>query len=150
MHFNFESHIKLIPKVLLILIYLTNVLIEVFGAESAANSGHKIESSHSNQIKSFDDSIYFKINWLGDNPDSDPEIDRHIRRFEEQLDEKSIEPKVENVCQNVINSDVMINLNAIQDVVQDDNTLYITTASNEKYICTLPQIDSVVSQTIFS
>ncbi|CAG2116286.1 unnamed protein product, partial [Medioppia subpectinata] len=31
------------------------------------------------------------------------------------------------------------------DVVQDDNHLYITTASQEKYVCVLPQIDSVTS-----
>ena len=79
-------------KLLMISVYFSNVLIEVM-----SNSGHKIESSHSNQIKSFDDSIYFKINWLGNNPESDPEIDKHILQFQQLFDDKSNEPKVLNI-----------------------------------------------------
>ncbi|CAG2182099.1 unnamed protein product, partial [Oppiella nova] len=78
----------------------------------------KIETSHQNENKFFDDSIYYKINWLGDRHETiTDDIHQHITAFAD----KSNEPK---------------------DLVHDDHTLYITTASHEKYVCVLPQIDS--------
>ena len=96
MHFNHNFSIRFVANFSLIAIYFVSyVLIEVL-SNSVPNSGHKIESSHSNQIKSFDDSIYFKINWLGNNPESDPQIDKHIHYFDQLLDQNSNQPKVQN------------------------------------------------------
>lgn len=58
---------------------------------SQESAQHKIESSHSNQIKSFDDSIYFRINWLSE---TNPDVDQHIQKFSQYLNDKSNEAKV--------------------------------------------------------
>lgn len=97
---------------LLIIFSLCNVLNEVL----SDSMNHKIETSHSNSIPSFDDSIYYTINWLGINSN-----DQTLNQDINQNEDKQMNPK---------------------DVVQDDNTLWITTASREKYRCVLPKIDT--------
>jgi hypothetical protein len=51
------------------------------------SSDHKIERSHSNSIPSFDDSIYYNINWLG-NQFNDQHLDHN--QDDDQNDPKVI------------------------------------------------------------
>lgn len=61
MQFYLNKSLKVIEIVLIVIILsLYNVLSEVLSDSLT----HKIETSHSNSIPSFDDSIYYTINWL--------------------------------------------------------------------------------------
>ena len=99
MHLSIGSKTKLTPNVWFVSLCWLHFLSQVLSQESGQ---HKIESSHSNQIKSFDDTIYFKINWLSE---TTPEVDRHIHKFSQYLDDRSNDPKVWHIekCCKLIN-----------------------------------------------
>ncbi len=61
MKFSFKNSLTIIEIIILLINYILNVVLSQVLSDS---SDHKIERSHSNSIPSFDDSIYYKINWF--------------------------------------------------------------------------------------
>lgn len=112
-----------------IFLFIFLIVVHLLLFETTAVEAYlKVEQSHSNNYASFDDSIYYKINWPGKSLDH-PEIAK--RSDEEATIVKNNEPKV------AVNAEPF---KGAKLVVQDDNTLWITTKRKEKYRCILPKI----------
>ncbi|RWS15814.1 Endoplasmic reticulum lectin 1-like protein [Dinothrombium tinctorium] len=84
--------------------------------------------------KVFDDSVYYRINWLGNDMLNVPSI-------VENTNSASLEDESKSNVKVCLSADVLFNeTNFLQTLVHDEDSLWITTANNEKYYCKLPKM----------